>query len=156
MDQNERAFQKQTGVFQNSKRLLASKSSKGVRFWKNIGLGIKTPKEAIEGKYIDKKCPFTSDVSIRGKIIKGIVISKSMSRTIIIRRDYMHYIKKYNRYEKRHTNIPVHISPAFNVKEGDIVFAGQCRPLSKTVRFNVVKVLENQVIGNVRKQFMLF
>ena len=104
--------------------MLSTKSTKGVRFWKNIGLGIKTPKEAIEGKYIDKKCPFTSDVSIRGKIIKGLVISKAMSRTIIIRRDYMHYIRKYNRYEKRHTNIPVHLSPAFNVKEGDIVFAG--------------------------------
>ena len=26
--------------------------------------------EAVEGKYIDKKCPFTSNVTIRGKIIK--------------------------------------------------------------------------------------
>merc|ERR1712187_437143 len=45
---------------------------------------------------------------------------------------------KYRRFEKRHKNIAVHCSPAFNVKEGDIVTIGQCRPLSKTVRFNVV------------------
>ena len=40
-----------------------------LRWYKNIGLGFKTPKEAIEGNYIDKKCPFTSDVSIRGRIM---------------------------------------------------------------------------------------
>jgi small subunit ribosomal protein S11e len=79
-----------------------------------------------------------------------------MQRTIIVRRDYLHYITKYNRYEKRHTNVPVHVSPAFSIKEGDIVIIGQCRPLSKTVRFNVLKVIPNEVIGNVRKQFMLF
>jgi len=32
--------------------------------------GFKTPASAIEGSYIDKKCPFTSDVSIRGRIFK--------------------------------------------------------------------------------------
>jgi small subunit ribosomal protein S11e len=154
--QVERAFQKQDGINLNNKKLLASKTSKGVRYWKNVGLGFKTPKEAIEGKYIDKKCPFTSNVSIRGKIIKGILISKAMHRTAIIRRDYLHYVKKYNRYEKRHTNVPVHISPAFQSKEGDIIIAGQCRPLSKTVRFNVLKVIPNEIYGNVRKQFMLF
>jgi small subunit ribosomal protein S11e len=36
----------------------------------NFASGFKTPKEAIEGNYIDKKCPFTSDVSIRGRILK--------------------------------------------------------------------------------------
>lgn len=83
----------------------------GQRFWKNVGLGFKTPKEAIEGgqpppvplahlqmvtdlapatswclrnhssalssfatcagTYIDKKCPFTGNVSIRGRILSG-------------------------------------------------------------------------------------
>jgi small subunit ribosomal protein S11e len=45
------------------------------------------------------------------------------------------------RYEKRHSNIPAHVSPCFRVKEGDHVIIGQCRPLSKTVRFNVLKVI---------------
>ena len=44
-----------------------------------------------------------------------------MKRTIIIRRDYLHYIKKYNRFEKRHRNIAAHCSPAFRIKEGDVV-----------------------------------
>ena len=154
--QKEHAFQKQTGVFLNSKALLAKKTTRGVRYYKDIGLGFKTPKEAIEGHYIDKKCPFTGDVSIRGKILKGMVISTKMPRTIIVRTDYLHYIKKYQRYEKSHRNIAVHCSPAFRVKEGDIATIGECRPLSKTVRFNVLKVKPNKIFGSVRKQFVLF
>ena len=45
---------------------------------------------------------------------------------------------------------------SFEVKEGDIVTAGQCRPLSKTVRFNLLKVEKNQIFGSSRKQFRLF
>ena len=74
------------------------------------------------------------NVSIRGKVLKGMCISAGkMKNTIIIRRTYLHYIKKFNRFEKRHSNVAVHCSPAFEMKEGYIVTAGQCRPLSKTV-----------------------
>lgn len=65
-----------------------------------------------------------------------------MTRTIIIRRDYLHYIPKYSafklslfrmlvlnvlcldRYEKRHRNLAVHLSPAFRVQLGDMVTVG--------------------------------
>ena len=46
----------------------------------------------------DKKCPFTGDVSIRGRILTGRVVSTKMTRTLIIRRDYLHYIPKYSQY----------------------------------------------------------
>jgi len=134
-EQTEKSFQKQPTIFVGSKTKKRSN-----RYFRNIGLGFKTPKDAIEGKYIDKKCPFTGDVSIRGRILKGVVRSVKMKRTIVIRRDYLHYIRKYNRYEKRHKNLAAHLSPCFRVKEGDSVVVGQCRPLSKTVRFNVLTV----------------
>ncbi|TYG83889.1 hypothetical protein ES288_D01G204800v1 [Gossypium darwinii] len=69
----------------------------GNRFWKSIGLGFKTPREAIEGTYIDKKSPFTGTVSIRGRILAGTYHSAKMVRTIIVRRNYLHCIKKYQR-----------------------------------------------------------
>merc|ERR1712094_122470 len=50
--------------------------------------------------------------------------------------------KKYPRYEKRHKMISAHCSPAFEVMAGDEVIIGECRPLSKTVRFNVLEVHE--------------
>ncbi|ONM16158.1 40S ribosomal protein S11-1 [Zea mays] len=152
-EQTERAFLKQPKVFLCSKK--ATKVNKpgkgGNRFWKNIGLGFKTPREAIEGTYIDKKCPFTGTVSIRGRIIAGTCHSAKMNRTIIVRRNYLHFVKKY---EKRHSNIPAHISPCFRVKEGDHVIIGQCRPVSKTVRFNVLKVIPaGSKSGAVKKAF---
>lgn len=82
----------------------------------------------------DKKCPFTGQVSIRGRILTGKVISTKMHRTLVIRREYLHFVPKYARYEKRHKNLAAHVSPAFRVEEGDTVTVGQCRPLSKTVR----------------------
>jgi small subunit ribosomal protein S11e len=63
-----------------------------------------------------------------------------------------------NSFEKRHKNVMVHISPCFqNVKEGDILTVGQCRPLSKTVRFNALEhePCVNTSI-NVKKQFRMF
>eukprot|EP01115_Flamella_aegyptia_P010108 TRINITY_DN44183_c0_g1_i1.p2 TRINITY_DN44183_c0_g1~~TRINITY_DN44183_c0_g1_i1.p2 ORF type:complete len:81 (-),score=15.87 TRINITY_DN44183_c0_g1_i1:133-375(-) len=80
-----------------------------------------------------------------------------MNRTVIVRRNYLHYIKKYNRFEKRHKNIPAHLSPAFKLNVGDIVTIGQCRPLSKTVRFNVLKVQPQTLTGlQKKKQFRVF
>jgi len=58
-------------------------------FVKSIGLGFKTPIEAKEGQYIDKKCPWAGNVSIRGKLLRGIVVSTKMKRTVVIRRDYL-------------------------------------------------------------------
>lgn len=176
--QHEKGYQKQDGINSVNKYLLhnveqptksktikkdgkvtkrRSKKLNSVRYFKKVGLGFNTPSEAIQGSYVDKKCPFTGNVSIRGRIIKGMVVSTKMNKTIIVRRDYLHYIKKYQRYQKRHTNIPAHCSPAFKrIKVGDIVTIGQCRPLSKTVRFNVLKVQPNIIFGSVKKQFMLF
>ena len=37
-------------------------------------------------------------VSIRGRILTGVVAKLKMNRTAVIRRDYLHYVKKYNRY----------------------------------------------------------
>lgn len=106
---------------------MGGKKVRPARWFKDVGLGFQTPKEAREGNYIDQKCPFTGNVSIRGRILKGMVTSTKMKRTIVVRRHYLHYVQKYNRYEKRHKNVPVHCSPCFDVKEGDIVTIGQCR-----------------------------
>eukprot|EP00939_MAST-03C_sp_MAST-3C-sp1_P001144 g1144.t1 len=157
VDQNERAFMKQSNIFVGAKsKVLVKRKGKKKRFFKDIGLGFKTPAAAINGSYIDKKCPFTGNVSIRGRVLKGICISTKMNKTVIVRRDYLRYVKKYRRFEKRHKNIAAHVSPCFEVKEGDILTIGQCRPLSKTVRFNVLKVESQKVVGNVRKTFRMF
>ncbi|KAH9919078.1 uncharacterized protein B0H18DRAFT_1029072 [Fomitopsis serialis] len=125
--QIEKAYQKQF-LFQNAKARGTKKvSTREKRWYKDVGLGFKTPADAINGTYIDKKCPFTGDVSIRGRILTGRVVSTKMTRTI-----------------KRHKNLAAHVSPCFRVELGDVVTVGQCRPLSKTVRFNVLRVAKNK------------
>ena len=140
--QNQRAFQKQDNIFVGQKRILGSKKPgiRETRYYKSVGLGIKTPRAAIEGTYVDKKCPWTGSVNIRGKMITGVIKTTKMKNTCIIRKD-LHYIKKYNRFE-RHKNTPV-LSPAFRIKPGDEILAGQCRPISKTVRFRMLKVIRS-------------
>merc|ERR1712141_182892 len=149
----QRSFHKQPSVV-----LVRNKSNKTVakRHVHSVGLGIKTPKDARSGSFIDKKCPFTGNVAIRGRLLTGVVTKLKMQRTCTIRRDYLHYIKKYNRFEKRHKNVAVHCSPAFRIKIGDVVTVGQCRPLSKTVRFNVLRKEVQRIEGNVKKVFVLF
>ena len=177
--QTEKSFQKQEGLNINNKYILfgdelpnktvtkkvknavkrrKAKRMNAIRYFKTVGLGFNTPADAIQGNYVDKKCPFTGKVSIRGRILKGMVLSSGkMKNTIIVRRDYLHYVQKYKRYQKNHSNIPAHCSPAFKrISEGDIVTIGQCRPLSKTVRFNVLHVQFNMIFGSVKKQFKLF
>uniref|UniRef100_A0A0D3CSI6 Small ribosomal subunit protein uS17 N-terminal domain-containing protein n=1 Tax=Brassica oleracea var. oleracea TaxID=109376 RepID=A0A0D3CSI6_BRAOL len=116
-EQTEKAFLKQPNVF-----LSLKKSGKGKRH---------DSPESIDGHYIDKKCSFTGTVSVRGHILAGTCHSVKMQRTIIVRRNYLHFVKKYQRYEKRHSSISAHVAPCFRVKEGDHVIIGQCRPLSK-------------------------
>ena len=51
----------------------AGKSSRimsHVRYFKKVGLGFQTPADAINAGFVDKKCPFTGNVSIRGRILK--------------------------------------------------------------------------------------
>lgn len=114
--------------------------TKPTRYYKNIGMGYKVPETAINGTYIDKKCPFTGDVSIRGRIFKGEVLKMKQERTIVVVKRYFHYNKKYKRYERRNTKFNVHLSPCFFglVRVGDIVTCGETRPLSKTKRFVVI------------------
>lgn len=76
-----------------------------------------------------------------------------------------------DRYEKRHKNLAAHVSPAFRVELGDVVtvgmstlpapcvlrvhrhVVGQCRPLSKTVRFNVIRVAKNKASAKTFGKF---
>lgn len=61
--QSERAYQKQPHIFVNSKakRAKSTKAGKGGRRWfKDVGLGFRTPKTAIEGTYIGPLSPLAA------------------------------------------------------------------------------------------------
>jgi len=102
---------------------------------RNIGIpGISPPKESCE----DPLCPFHGKLSVRGILLEGRVVSKKMHRTVVISHEYLHYVRKYRRYEKRRKKIHAHLPPCIKVKEGDYVIIGECRPISKSVSFVVL------------------
>jgi len=103
-----------------------------------MAVSLKKPKKACN----DKNCPFHGSLPIRGRVLEGIVVSAKMDKTVIVRRDYLHYVPKFKRYERRHSHIPAHNPPCINAKEGEKVRIAECRPISKTVSFVVVEKLE--------------
>lgn len=87
-------------------------------------------------------CPFHGTLPVRGQVITGKVVSDRMQDSVVIVRDYLQYVKKYKRYEKRSSKIHAHSPPCIGVKVGDSVKIAECRPLSKTKKFVVVEVLK--------------
>ena len=103
-----------------------------------MALSIKKPKKSCS----DQNCPFHGKLSIRGRVLEGSVISAKMDKTVIVRRDYLNYVPKFKRYERRHSHIAAHSTPCISAKEGDWVKIMECRPLSKTVSFVVIEKTE--------------
>ena len=105
-----------------------------------MALTFKKPKKTCD----DRNCPFHGDLAVRGRVFEGFVVSAKMDKTVIVRRDYIQYVPKFMRYERRHSRIPSHNPPCIDAKEGDRVLIVECRPISKTVSFVVVEKLEEK------------
>jgi len=102
---------------------------------RNIGLNVKAPTESCDDKY----CPFHGTLSVRGQIITGVVSTAKMHNSIVVEREYMNYVPKYERYEKRTSKYAAHCPPCIKVKPGDNVRIAECRPLSKTISFVTIE-----------------
>ena len=119
-----------------------SEQKLATRFYKEIGKGITVPETAKNSTYTDKKCPFTGEITIRGRIFKGKVIKMKAEKTIVVRIDYLHYDTKFKRFARRNSKVNVHLSPCFMglVNLNDTVVCGETRPLSKTKSSAVISV----------------
>ncbi len=107
---------------------------------KTIGYNIESDVKAEPSN--DKNCPYTGNVSVRGKMFEGTVVSALMAKTVKVEWETMVKDSKYNRYLKNRTKVAAHNSDAVSAKLGDKVLIAECRPLSKTKKFVVLKVIE--------------
>jgi small subunit ribosomal protein S17 len=103
---------------------------------RNPGLNVPIPETECE----DVNCPFHGTLPVRGQVITGKVVSDKMQDAVVVSRDYLHYVKKYKRYEKRSSKLHAHCPPCLGAQVGDMVKIAECRPLSKTKKFVVVEV----------------
>jgi small subunit ribosomal protein S17 len=102
---------------------------------RDIGLDVKQPAGTCE----DGHCPFHGQLPVRGTVIDGTVVSTKMQSTVIVQRNYMRYLPKFERYEKRTSKYLAHSPPCQQTKLGDKVSIMECRPLSKRVSYVVIE-----------------
>lgn len=107
---------------------------------RNIGIVLEVPKQ----KCNDIKCPYHGNLSVRGRQFTGTVVSTKMRKTAVIEFERAHFLKKYERYEKRRTKLKVYNPECINAREGDVVDVAECRPLSKTKNFTITQKLGTQ------------
>ena len=103
-----------------------------------LGLDVAEPETTCD----DANCPFHGELSVRGGTLEGTVASTDMEKTVIVEREYDVFVPKYDRYMKRRSKVPAHLSPCVDVDEGDTVRIAETRPLSKTKAHVVVEVTE--------------
>ena len=89
----------------------------------------------------DGNCPVHGSLNVRGRSFTGTVISTKMQKTAIVEWGGRSYLRKYERYEKKRSKVKAHNPDCIGAKEGDLVEIAECRPLSKTKNFVIVKVL---------------
>jgi len=61
-----------------------------------------------------------------------------MQRTAVVERTLLHYVPKFERYEKRRRRYLAHSPPCLNVQIGHRVRIAETRPLSKVVSFCII------------------
>ena len=84
--------------------------------------------------------PATIEARAR-RVVRGSVISARMDKsiTVLVVRQFKHPL--YKKYIRRSTRLHAH-DESNDCKEGDTVLIEECRPLSKTKSWRVIRVLE--------------
>ncbi len=94
----------------------------------------------------DKKCPIHGEISVRGNVFTGAVISAKPNKTVIVERPIVKFVPKYERYTKSKSRIYAHNPECINAKENDVVKVGETRKLSKTKSFVVIEIIGKKKI----------
>ena len=84
--------------------------------------------------------PETIEAGVR-RAVRGSVISARMDKsiTVLVVRQFKHPL--YKKYIRRSTRLHAH-DESNDCREGDTVLIEECRPLSKTKSWRVIRVLE--------------
>jgi len=101
---------------------------------------METKKQPVE---CERRCPWHGDVSVRGRHFKGFV-KKIFGQRAVVEWSRVIYYPKYERFAKGKSKVHAHIPKCItnNIKVGDYVEIGECRPLSKIIHFIVLGKVE--------------
>jgi small subunit ribosomal protein S17 len=99
------------------------------------GLEVVAPRKKCQ----DGRCPFHGSLKVRGRLLSGRAVSTAGKSFAVVEMEYLHMVTKFNRGERRRSRVSAHVPPCVEVRDGDSVTLGECRPLSKTISFVVVE-----------------
>ncbi len=85
----------------------------------------------------------TSDRGLR-KEIEGLVVSNKMDKSIVVSMTTYKKDKKFKKYVKQTKKYSAH-DEKNECGEGDTVVISACRPLSKTKRWKLVKIIKKAI-----------
>lgn len=88
-----------------------------------------------------KKNMAKTEKKIVQKMFKGVVTSAAMTKTIVAKVDTMKEHFKYHKSQRVSKKFHVH-DELGTAKVGDVVEFIECRPMSLTKRWNLVKVVK--------------
>ena len=104
---------------------------------RDIGVDVKPPTGDWDD---DENCPFYGSLRLRGQVLEGRVASLGMKRTIVVERDNVRYMQKYERYEKRTSALSAHLPSCIGgVELGESLKIKKKKPLTKHVSFCVIE-----------------
>jgi small subunit ribosomal protein S17 len=81
------------------------------------------------------------DVRTDLRTVTGVVASDKANKTIKVVVSYQTRHPKYGKYQKNRTVMSAH-DEKNEAKEGDTVEIAECRPLSKTKHFRLIRIVE--------------
>jgi len=111
---------------------------------RNIGVSVVSPRKNCD----DELCPFHGTLSIRGKLLTGIVSSSKAKKMVVVSREYPRSVPKFKRFQRSRSTVHAYLPPCIDVSEGQEVKIAECRPLSKTISFVVIEVSSKDGSGN--------
>ncbi len=87
--------------------------------------------------------PATEKGALRSenRIIRGVVASDKADKTIKVVVEFQTRHPKYGKFQKHRSVLHAH-DEKNDANEGDVVDIAECRPLSKTKHYRLVKIVE--------------
>ncbi|MCS7122490.1 MAG: 30S ribosomal protein S17 [Candidatus Micrarchaeota archaeon] len=84
----------------------------------------------------------------RGQTLSGVVVSNRAKNTVVVLREIVRKIPKYNRYMRSRSKIHAHVPDGVSIQQGDVVEIRETRKISKTKSWIVTKILKR---GEIRE-----
>jgi len=83
----------------------------------------------------------TKEARGRKRVLEAVVISGKQNKTVKVQVEFMVKHPRYNKYLRKRTQMHVHDEKS-EAKVGDKVEIVECRPISKTKNWRLIRVIE--------------